>query len=268
MCLDVHNVSFHAWRAKLSRLFYPLQVVLFMPELQGRQPYAHWQSNQQLLTENTRLRTHDLLLEANMQRLLHLQRENKQLKLLLGSSARIHEQIIEASLLSVAQSVDQRSILLDLGSRAGVRVNEPVLDAFGVFGQVVDVTPLVSKVLLITDARSAVPVEDARSGVRAIAVGDGGDYLHLLSVPLTSDIRVGDLWVTSGMGLRYPAGYPVGLVRNRHLSVDHRFAQISLQPQAHLRRSREFMLIADLAKQKQALALQKAPIPAVGEGSS
>ena len=268
MCLDVHNASFHAWRAKMTRFFYPVQMVLFMPEQSGQQPYVHWQSNQQLLAENTRLHTHDLLLEARMQRLLHLQRENKQLKLLLGSSARINGQIIEASLLSVAQSLDQRSILLDLGSREGVHVNEPVLDAFGVFGQVVDVTPLVSKVLLITDTRSAVPVEDARSGVRAIAMGDGGDSLHLLSVPLTSDIRVGDLWVTSGVGLRYPPGYPVGLVSKRHLSADHRFAEITMRPQAHLRRSREFMLIDDPVKQKQALALQKAPIPTVGKAGS
>ena len=71
-------------------------------------------------------------------------------------------------------------------------------------GQVIDVAPLVSKILLITDKNSTIPVKDVRSGERAVAVGINRHRLSLMNVVDPSNFKPGDLLVTSGLGMQFP----------------------------------------------------------------
>ena len=122
-------------------------------------------------------------------------------------------------------------IVLDKGSRDGVHIGQPVLDANGVMGQVIQVGPLTSRVLLVNDPHSGVAVQNARNGVRAIAGGDSySGKLRLVYVSKTADIKVGDTFITSGLGDRYPEGYPVGNVVTVVKDPTHQFATIYLQP--------------------------------------
>jgi rod shape-determining protein MreC len=201
-------------------------------------------AQQNLLVENAQLRARQLLLYAKLQKVAALERENDQLRALLKSSASIHEKVMVAQLLAVDMAPYTQQILIDKGQRDGVYVGQPVLDAYGVMGQIIAVGPINSRVMLVTDPRSAVPAQNSRNGNRAIAVGLGFDgVLDLVNVPTTTDFRKGDFLVTSGLGGNYPPGYPVGVVNNIKGSNGDRFASISVAPAAHVNQSRQVLLV-------------------------
>ncbi len=210
----------------------------------------HWiatniTTQQQLMADNARLRAHEWLLESKLQKLLALERENAQLRELLKSTSRIHGLgLLVAQLLAVNLDPNLQQVVVDKGTQSHIYVGQPVLDAYGIIGQVVDVSLLTSNVMLISDPKNAVPVQDYRNGTRAIAVGLGSsDKLMLINVPDTSDIKKGDLFISSGLGLRYPAGYPVGVVSELIHNPVKRFARIILQPSAHLDQSQQVLMV-------------------------
>ncbi len=135
-------------------------------------------------------------------------------------------------------------VVLNKGSHDGVFIGQPVLDAAGVMGQVIQIGPYTSRVLLINDPHSGVPVQDARNGVRAIAVGDNySGKVRLANVVQTTDIKEGDIFMTSGLGEHYPEGYPLGKVESVVKDPGLQFATITIEPSAHLDRSRQVLLI-------------------------
>lgn len=241
--LDNRSENFHLWRTRLEVVVMPIQEMV-----NGPIKMVHWLSSnitaqRKLLDENAELRAHEFVLESKLQKLLTLERENAQLKQLLQSTAKVSGKVKVAQLLAVSLDASLQQMVLNKGNNAGVYVGQPVLDAYGVMGQVVDVSPFTSKVLLVTDTRAAVPVQDYRNGIRAIAVGTGvGRPLALINIPDTSDIRVGDLFVSSGLGLLYPVGYPVGQVTK----IDHvsgkSFAVVDLAVAAHLDQTAQVLL--------------------------
>jgi rod shape-determining protein MreC len=115
---------------------------------------------------------------------------------------------------------------------------------------VINVTPLSSTVLLITDTSHALPVQVLRNGLRTIAVGTGRiDQLKLPYLPTNSDIVEGDLLVTSGLGGKFPPGYPVASVTRIDRSPDAPFSSVFAEPHAHLDRSREVLLVWTIPNQ-------------------
>ncbi|MEM9102101.1 MAG: rod shape-determining protein MreC, partial [Pseudomonadota bacterium] len=135
-------------------------------------------------------------------------------------------------------------VTINKGSSDGVYNGQPVLDAFGLTGQVIQVSLSISKVLLISDLNHAIPVKVDRSGYRTIALGTG-DYgrLVLQHVPHTADIEVGDLLITSGLGQRFPEGYPVGEVLLVEKKPGVPFARIDAATNAKLSRSGHVVLV-------------------------
>ena len=137
-----------------------------------------------------------------------------------------------------------QQIILDQGYRDGVYTGQPVLDAYGVMGQVVDVSKITSKLLLLTDIHSAIPVKDSRSGVRGIAVGLGDlSQLSVINVAKMSDVKQGDIFLTSGLGLHYPVGYPVGTVTHFSRQTNNEFSSIELSPAAHMDQTQHVLLV-------------------------
>lgn len=244
MLLDQRAVFFKKLRADLSLVVLPIQYLVNAPIKTVRWVVIGVSSQQQLLADNARLRAHEFLLESRLQKLLALERENAQLRQLLKSTSHVGGQVIVAQLLAVDLDPNLQQILLDKGSRDHVYEGQPVLDPYGVMGQVVRLGPLTSKIMLITDPKSAVPVQDYRNGVRAIAMGLGSSgRLSLINVPNTSQIKTGDLFVSSGLGLRYPVGYPVGKVTFLAHTSGKRFATILLQPSARLDRAQQVLMV-------------------------
>ena len=243
MILTQKSLVFQQIHSELSLVVLPIQYLVNAPI-----KTVHWlissvTTEQQLLADNARLRAHELLLESKLQKLLALERENAQLRELLKSTSRVGGHVVVAQLIAVDLDPTLQQILVDKGRQDHLYVGQPVLDAYGIMGQVVSVDPFTSKVMLITDAQSAVPVRDYRNGMRSIAVGLGStEKLALINVPDTSDIQVGDLFVSSGMGLRFPVGYPVGVVSEVTHKPGKRFSTILLEPSAHLNQTHQVLL--------------------------
>lgn len=225
-------------------IVWPLRMLVNQPIQWGYNLSRSFQVQEKLLEKNAALHADNLLLQSQVQRLLTLQQENKQLRHLLQSTETLSSKVEVASILAVSLSPSLQQVVLGSGQRQGIYEGQPVLDAYGVMGQVVDAGFLTSKVLLLTDPRSAVPVQDYRNHWRAIAVGTGDmDRLRLINLPLHADLQVGDLFVTSGYGLKYPVGYPVGVVTQIVRSADQRFLEATLLPSAHLDRTQRVLLV-------------------------
>jgi rod shape-determining protein MreC len=149
-----------------------------------------------------------------------------------------------AELIGVDPIPFTHRILINKGERDGVFLGQPVLDARGLMGQVVELMPYTSRVLLLTDTTHSIPVQVNRNGLRAIASGTGNpERLELRHVADTADIKEGDLLVSSGMGQRFPAGYPVATVNEVIHDSGQPFAIVRAIPTAALNRSRYMLLV-------------------------
>jgi rod shape-determining protein MreC len=244
MILDRHWEDFQRIKSLLSVTTLPIQYIVDWPA-----QWVSWASTNiitqhQLLVENAELRANQLLLEAKLQKLLALEHENAQLLALLQSSPHVGGKFISAQLLAVNMDPLVQHVVLNKGSREGIYQGQPVLDAYGVMGQVIQPGPFTSQVMLVSSLQSAIPVQDARNGIRAIAVGTGyNGELQLLYVPITTEMQVGDVLVTSGLGGRFPEGYPVGIVKSVSHNPEFRFSTIRITPSAHLDKSRQVLLV-------------------------
>lgn len=197
----------------------------------------------QLLADNASLRARNFLLQARLQRLSSLEKENVELRELLQSSSHLDGKVTVAQLLAVDLNPNLQQMIVNKGAKDKIYMGQPVFDAYGVVGQVINLGPFTSKVLLLTDTHSAIPVQNFRNGVRSVAIGQGakGD-LVLIDVSETTDIRNGDLMVTSGLDQRYPVGYPVGLVIEKQRVPGEHYIKVVLQPVAHMDRSQQVLL--------------------------
>lgn len=233
-----------AVRSFLSVLIYPLQYVAELPVAAGYAISDALSTRHQLQQENERLQTENLLLRARLQQFDALETENLRLRDLVGSSFKIGDRVLIAELMAVDLDPYKQQVLVNKGSMNGVFLGQPVLDANAVMGQVVQVNPMSARVVLITDASHALPVQVNRNGLRSIAFGTGKiNELELPHLPNNADIREGDLLVTSGLGGHFPPGYPVAKVIEVRQEPGQPFATVIATPSAHLERSREVLLV-------------------------
>lgn len=244
MFLDHRQHHLEAIRSGISILISPLQYAVSVPSR-----ITHW--------ADTNLSLHDSLVEENgtlkeqlfeqQIRLLKyesLESENQRLRELLQSVNRSWERVQIAELLTVDMDPFRRQVLLNKGSSDGVVEGRPLIDAHGVMGQVISVNTLNSTAMLITDPSHAIPVQVNRNGLRAIAFGTGAaDQLDIPHIPNNADIEVGDLLISSGLGQRFPNGYPVAVVTAVDRDPSRPFATIVARPSARLEQAREVLLV-------------------------
>jgi rod shape-determining protein MreC len=205
-------------------------------------------SNQTRLNrDNVDLQQRLLLSQVRIERLQSLARDNERLRALLGGTRGYRLSVQLAAILDIDLDPVRKRIVLDVGEQHGVHVGQVVIDAGGVLGQVIAVTPTHATALLITDPDHAVPVQAVRTGLRLIAYGTGhGDNLTVPNIPLSGDLRIGDELVTSGIGGRFPAGFPVGRVVALAPDANHAFVEAVLVPAARLDRSGDVLLVWNL----------------------
>ena len=244
MFADYHYHALGQVRLVFSYVVFPLQYFVDYPvRLMSRVQYLV-STKKSLVDENIQLRYQQSILEAKLQKLLVLRKENSQLKALLSASSSANDRAMAAEILAVDTTSSRQLLILNKGKQDNVYVGQPVLDAKGVTGQVIDVGMKTSTVLLISDAKSAVPVRNNRTGERAILIGTNSmSELSLINLPKSSSITKGDLLVTSGLGRRYPEGYPVGTVETIQMMPGDDFIKVTVTPVAQLNRSRLVLLI-------------------------
>ncbi|WJV54207.1 rod shape-determining protein MreC [Prodigiosinella aquatilis] len=201
-------------------------------------------TRKQYQLENTALRQELLLKNSDLLLLGQLKQENARLRELLGSPLRQDEQKMVTQVISSGTDPYSDQVVIDKGAVNGVYEGQPVISDKGVVGQVVAVGQLTSRVLLICDASHALPIQVLRNDIRVIAAGNGcTDDLQLEHLPNNTDIRVGDVLVTSGLGGRFPEGYPVAVVSSVKVDTQRAYTIIQAHPTAELQRLRYLLLL-------------------------
>ncbi len=229
-------------RGQANSLVQPVWALAGLPGKLGNQVKDSAASHGQLVNENRELRNQLLLANARLTRLQTAALDNAQLRELLNVAERSGLDVQLAPILDIDLDPVKQRLVLDAGSREGVHVGQAVIDAGGLMGQVISVTGGTSTVLLLTDPDHAVPVTVARNGVRLIVYGRG-DKLELRDIPLSAGVEVGDEIVTSGLGGRFPAGFPVGSITALRPDDTHAFLVGELKPAAQLDRGRDVLLL-------------------------
>jgi len=231
-------------RSGLTLLVTPILIAADIPAREAREIREIVQSRDDLRGRIALLEQELLLLRAKTEKMAALTAENNRLRSLLGSAAKLQDNVLVAELIGVDPDPEKHEVIIDKGTRDKVFVGQPVLDAQGLMGQVISVSPFTSRVLLISDQSHSVPVQVTRSNLRLIAQGTGAtNKLELVHVQDTADIQVGDLLVSSGLGNRFPVGYPVGRVNKIEHNPGRPFAIVTALPDALLDRSRHVLLV-------------------------
>ena len=206
---------------------------------------------QSLLQQRDQLNAQLLRMQTEQSRLHFLQAENTRLRQLLGSKAQLPSQATIAEIIGVPPNPQRVAVILDKGGVDGISPGYAVVDARGLIGQVVEVSRNISWVLLISDRNHAIPARINRTGVRMIVGGIGSpDRLVVEDLPISTDLREGDLIETSGLGGRFPVGYPVGLVSSVERSESSPYLLASIAPSAALLRVGHVLIIPPTNKKK------------------
>ena len=201
-------------------------------------------SKEQLVDDNKRLRQERLIYRGRLQRMSELAAENLRLLQLLNASELLIDSVLVTQVIGVSPTPQRHTLTIDRGADDGAYVGQPLLDSEGLMGQLVTVFDSHSVALLITDGSHALPVKVLRNGVRSIAEGTADfNRLNLRYVSPTADIKLGDQLLSSGLGGRFPAGYPVGIVSGIEQKPGSVFMDIAVDPSALLDRSTHLLLV-------------------------
>jgi rod shape-determining protein MreC len=245
IALMIADHRFHALetvRLSLSVLANPVQELATLPgEAVGRVA-DYFTSQQRLLRENQELKVKVLEQAAAAQEAKLLKSEEDHL---LGmTKSRYVENGIIAEVLYTARNPFTRKIVVDKGLTHSIQPGMPVIDGSGVVGQVTNVGTFTSEVTLVTEKDQAVPVMVVRNGLRAIAVGSGKDgSIDIPFMPVSADVRMGDMFVTSGIDGTYPPGLLVAEVTGVQKDAARVFAKISAKPAAGVDYHRYVMVL-------------------------
>ena len=243
---DHKMASFESLRGYLQSLVSPLQYLANTPKQVMTWASENVTTHRQLMSENQQYRLNELKFHEQTMQLDIIKQENERLRSLLASPLRSELKKMVAEILSVDSDPFSHQIVINRGASDGVYEGQPVIDALGVVGQILHVGQTTSRVILITDISHAVPVRVQRNGLRLLASGSGQiDRLNHNFVSQSADIKAGDILVTSGLGGKYPEGYPVSTVSFVNNDESREFVRVRSTPIAQIDRLRYLLLLSN-----------------------
>ena len=244
MTVDQRWQSLELVRSALSSVIYPLQYTIDLPIRLYYWSDEVFSSRQVLLEKNREFEARHLENRVQLQKLDIIEKENERLRELLSATSKTTERLLISEIINVDVDPYRQLILLNKGSSSDVYRGQPIIDAQGIMGQIVHVSPLSSTAMLITDASHALPVQIDRTGLRTNAFGTGKmDQLNLRYLTHNVDIQVGDTLITSGLGGVFPPNYPVARITKVERPAGEPFATVVAIPLAQLDTSREVLLV-------------------------
>ncbi|KTG28499.1 rod shape-determining protein MreC [Idiomarina sp. WRN-38] len=231
-------------RVFLNSLVAPVQYLAILPEQLLDNFSESVKTTDQLSAENKALKQRILKLQGQQQQLQFLQNENRRLRELLGSDARESARRMVAEVIAVASEPFSQQLVINKGTLSGVYEGQPVLDSSGIIGQVQDVGGNTARVLLISDQSHAISLRSERNDIRALAQGTGDiGRLELMFIPHSTELREGDLLMSSGLGGVFPEGYPVARIASIVRDESLPFATVFADPVSALDRVRNVLLL-------------------------
>ncbi|WP_284202933.1 rod shape-determining protein MreC [Psychromonas marina] len=235
---------FASSRVYLNSLVSPIQYIADAPQKLSRVISDNLLTREALKDRNQELEKENLFLKADRLLLTQLENENKQLRELLNSQRSFSNKRMIAEVMSLRSDPFTHQLLINKGASDGVYVGQPVINEEGVVGQISQVGSTTSRVLLIVDASHGIPVRVQRNDIAAVVHGSGAwNKLNIPFVQSNADLKEGDLLVTSGLGGRFPAGYPVATISHFNYQQGALYAQVTATPVALLDRSRYLLLL-------------------------
>jgi len=229
----------------------PLYEAVDLPTMVGEWASLRSKDKNELSIALAKMESENLILRAKLQKMTALTIENVRLRELLNATSLFEENVLVAEIISTSPDVNSHHVVLNKGSKQGVYIGQAVVDAYGLFGQVVEVGESIARVLLISDERHSVPVQVNRNGLRFIVEGmNTFNELRMPHIASTSDVKEGDILSTSGLGQLFPSGYPVAKVSSIKHSDGEPFADVQVRPFAHLNQSRHVLLLFSELRQQ------------------
>ena len=249
MYLDFQGNYTDRLRSYLSVTLLPIQVAANAPKKIINNLKNKLNDRKSILTENQLLKKENIQLYSKVQQTYKLEAENKRLFELLKAKPEDGKNFIFADIISVNQDNNKHQIIINKGSMDGIELGAAIADSKGIIGHIFRDQVLASEVLLISDPEHGIPIEIARNGLRAIAIGIGSyDEIILNNLPNNSDIKINDVLITSGLGGRYPEGYPVAIISNIERVKGDSYLSIGAKPIANLKNINEVLVIQDIKK--------------------
>lgn len=241
---DQRNNYLSILRNSIAIAIYPLQSAVEIPSRLTDWFDLRIKSKEILIKENQNLLSQQKINSSILQRYESLEQENERLKQILNAASNLDNKVEITRIISVNVNPYRHTIVIDKGERDGVYEGQVLLDADGVIGQILHTNFLTSEAILISDSDHALPVEINRNGLRTIVLGNGSyTKLDVPYIPNNADIEIGDLLVTSGLGGKFPSGYPVAKVDFIESDLSEQFYKVSAKPIAYLNQVRELMLL-------------------------
>lgn len=243
MAADHYGKILGSVRSALLTTLVPIERVATFPQHIYTLVTTDFTSIEYLERENQQIKTENLLLKAKQQQLINLELQVERLESLLGTTGRITNQEVQiATVIFYSNSPLSQFVTLNKGKLDNIEKQQTVIDAKGIMGQVIETTPTTSRILLITDPDHQIPVRVQRTGQRGILQGTGHDTAQLNFIPINSEIKIGDILESSGLGGIFPAGYPVATVTQIVTQGDNPYFKISANPIAELNQSHRVLI--------------------------
>ncbi|ENN6006160.1 rod shape-determining protein MreC [Acinetobacter baumannii] len=222
-------------RDVLYAAYNPIYALVSYPVLSREWLNQQTKSETQLRRENTAMQAELLQAQVRLQKLSELSAENTRLRGLLDTPLIIDGRMEIAEVIGTDADPLRHIIIINRGAMDHLKVGQTVLDDKGIMGQIINVYPHSSRVMLLSDKEHSLSVRLERTGMRAIVSGTGDlGRLKMEYVPTSANIQVGDKVLSSGLGEHFPAGYAVGTVAKIRRHNSGEFAEIDVTPAAQL----------------------------------
>jgi rod shape-determining protein MreC len=204
----------------------------------------------QLESKIERLEKDNKMMKINLQKIDILEDEVSRLRSIKRVMSKKFENIQIAKVIQGDVIPNKESIKINIGSNDNVIKGQTVMGANGLIGQIVEVALYSSKVLLITDVNSNVPAIITRTGKQVIIKGRSQDDLLEISFTDDTDIKSGDLIVTSGQAGRFISSLNIGRIVKIKMNEGERFAEVVVEPSEYIKNINEVIVTPDEYKDK------------------
>ena len=252
MVADVRFKVMQPLRVVVATAMYPIQWLAMRPVAAVQAVNYYFSSVSAAQSARDEAQSVRITQSQRVNQVEQLALENERLRKLLGMRDRTQTTSHPAQVIYDAADPYTRKVVIDRGVVDAIALGSPVVDEWGVVGQITRVYPLVSEVTLLTDRDHAIPVLNTRTGARGVAFGDmttHADAMELRYMAANADVAVGDLLTTSGVDGVYPPGLPVARIEKIERRVDTVFARIYCVPIAQVAGTGHVMVIDPLNAQ-------------------
>jgi rod shape-determining protein MreC len=230
---DLHFGMLKPLRQGMAIVLYPVEQILMLPRDAFLWVTRYGSVISDVVDRRSVLEQREAENAERLLRLESLQTENQSLRALLDLRPSMRSKTVVAQISHETRDAFSNRMVIDRGSQHGVATGHPVINAMGVVGQVVRVSPITSEVSLVTDSSIMIPISLPRSGLRTVASGAGdGQQVDLRYLNINAEVEVGDVIMTSGLDGLYPSGLPVARINRVERAGGGQFPIVSAVPVA------------------------------------